>query len=253
MIRVSILGGGNVAHHLAHIFYKRKGVLLVEVYNRTLESIHDLRDITSITNQLSKLKKADIYIVSVADDAIELVSNKLSLTNALIVHTSGSTSIDVLSKHEKIGVFYPLQTFSKDRKLLFKDIPICIEANTQENLNLLDKLALRISDKRYFINSFQREKLHIAAVFVNNFVNHLYHTANDLCDDNHVSYEILKPLIIETANKIKEIPPEKAQTGPARRGDQKTINKHLKELNEKQQEIYKLLSNSISDTYGKKL
>jgi len=253
MIKVSILGGGNVAHHLAHVFFKRKGVFLVEVYNRTLESIHDLQDITAITNQLSKLKKADIYIICVADDAIELISNKLNQTDTLIVHTSGSTSIEVLRNHKRIGVFYPLQTFSKDRKLNFKNIPICVEANKQKDLNLLSKLAVSIFNKRYLINSYQRKKLHIAAVFVNNFVNHLYHTANDLCDDNHVSFEILKPLIIETAKKIKEISPKKAQTGPARRGDQKTINKHLKELNEKQQEIYKLLSNSISDIYGKKL
>ena len=253
MIRVSIIGGGNVAHHLAHIFYYTKGVKLVEVYNRSIKNIESLKKITLITNNLNDLKEVDIFIISVSDEVIKKISTKIPHKNVLLVHTSGSTSIDILKEYNRNGVFYPLQTFSKGRIVDNKTIPFCIESNNNEDLDLLKKLASKITKNVHLINSQQRKKLHIAAVFVNNFVNHLYDKAHDICKENEVSFDVLKPLILETAMKINQITPKNAQTGPARRGDTSTIKKHLKELNNKQQEIYNLLSKSISNNYGKKL
>ncbi len=253
MIKVIILGGGNVAMHLAHVFIKAHEIKLVQVFNRTLTSIENLKEHTAITDNLKKIKKADIYIISVSDSAIKLVASKLKINNALVVHTSGSSSIAVLKDHKRSGVFYPLQTFSKNRKIDFSNIPLCIEATHSKDLLLLQQLAMKISKTYYHIDSEQRKKLHTAAVFVNNFVNHLYYLGGEICTKYNIESDILRPLIKETADKALDISPLDAQTGPARRGDTITFKKHLTNLTPDQQEIYKLLSHSISKTYGKKL
>ena len=253
MIKVIILGGGNVATHLAHVFIEASKVRLVQIYNRNITAIEELKKHTAITDNIQKIKKADIYLISVSDSAIDLVASKLKAANALVVHTSGSTSISVLKKHKHKGVFYPLQTFSKNRKIDFTNIPLCLEATDSKDLLLLEQLALQISKTYYTIDSKHRKKLHTAAVFINNFVNHLYFIGGEICKTNQIEPDILNPLLKETAEKALAITPYNAQTGPARRGDQSTIAKHLKDLSPNQQEIYKLLSQSIAKTYGKKL
>ena len=253
MLKVVILGGGNLAMHLANVFLKTSDISLVQVYNRTLSHITQLQKHISITNDLETLEKADIYIICVSDHAIELLSSNVPVSKALVVHTSGSTTMDILNSHKRHGVFYPLQTFSKNRKISFKKIPICIESNNSDDLVLLKELASKISKNSHVVNSEQREQLHMAAVFVNNFVNHLYHIGNDICTENKIQPEILQALIQETAKKTARFSPYEAQTGPARRGDETTIKKHLEKLSNNQQEIYKLLSHSIATTYGKKL
>lgn len=253
MIKVVILGGGNVAFHLTSNFFKIKQVKVIQVYNRNIDTIAHLKSKTAITNNLNELKDADIYIISVSDDAVLEISSKLSFKNKLVVHTSGSIAMnDLLSKSNK-GVFYPLQSFSKNSKIDFSTIPICIEAEKDEDLVLLEKIGNLISKHIYFIDSEQRKQLHIAAVFVNNFVNHLYHLGNEICDNNNVPFDILQPLINETAKKITSLPPFEAQTGPAKRNDLKTIEKHKAMLTNNQQEIYTLLTKSIYKTYGEKL
>lgn len=253
MIKVVLLGGGNVAHHLAKVFINSVEVSLIQVFNRTIESIQSLKNHVEIIDDYKKFKKADIYIICVSDTAIEKVSSKIPNGNGLVVHTSGSTSMEVLKHHQNRGVFYPLQTFSKNRSVNFSEIPICIEADNAESLKIVENLAKSISNSLYKIDSKQREKLHIAAVFVNNFVNHLYSIGNEICKEQQIQPTILYPLIKETAYKIKEINPFEAQTGPARRSDTKIIDKHLINLNQNQREIYKLLSDSITHNYGKKL
>ena len=253
MIKVVILGGGNVAFHLTSNFFKIKQVKVIQVYNRNIDTIAHLKSKTAITNNLNELKDADIYIISVSDDAVLEISSKLSFKNKLVVHTSGSIAMsDLLSKSNK-GVFYPLQSFSKNSKIDFSTIPICIEAEKDEDLVLLEKIGNLISKHIYFIDSEQRKQLHIAAVFVNNFVNHLYHLGNKICDNNNIPFDILQPLINETAKKITSLPPFEAQTGPAKRNDLKTIEKHKAMLTNNQQEIYTLLTKSIYKTYGEKL
>jgi predicted short-subunit dehydrogenase-like oxidoreductase (DUF2520 family) len=253
MVKVVILGGGNVALHLTTQLLKTKGVKVVQVYNRTIDNVKHLENRTSITNNLPQLKDADIYIICVSDNAISNLSSKLNLKNKLVVHTSGSIAMNELHSNSNKGVFYLLQSFSKKRKLNFSKIPICIEAEKNDDLILLEKLGNLISNNLFFINSEQRKNLHVAAVFINNFVNHLYHIGNEICDNNKVPFEILQPLIQETAKKITELPPLDAQTGPAKRNDTKTIEKHKAILTTDQQEIYTLLTKSIYKTYGKKL
>lgn len=253
MIDIVILGGGNVAYHLTNVLLQNSAVNVVQVYNRSLEKINIFKNKTSITNNVSELKDAEIYILAVSDNAISELSSTLSLKNKLVVHTSGSMAMEELKSVSNKGVFYLLQTFSKERKIDFSTVPICIEAETDEDLRLLETLAKSISKYCYHINSYQRKSLHVAAVFVNNFVNHLYHIGYEICDQNNVPFEILLPLIEETADKITTLSPFEAQTGPAKRNDTKTIEKHTAMLTKNQQEIYTLLTKSIYKTYGKKL
>tara|TARA_R110001583_G_scaffold77623_4_gene211222 strand:- start:4545 stop:5306 length:762 start_codon:yes stop_codon:yes gene_type:complete len=253
MIKIVLLGAGNLAYHLTNYLLNNKAIQVVQVYNRSLEKIKYLKSKTSITNNLLELKEADIYIISVPDTAIPNLSSQLNFENKLVVHTSGSVALKELKSNSNKGVFYPLQTFSKEREIDFLTIPICIEASEKKDLELLETLAKSISNNCFLINSEQRKNLHIAAVFVNNFVNHLYHLGNEICSTNKVPFEILQPLIQETSNKIAELSPFEAQTGPAKRNDVKTIEKHKAMLTTNQQEIYTLLTKSIYKTYGEKL
>jgi predicted short-subunit dehydrogenase-like oxidoreductase (DUF2520 family) len=253
MIRVVIIGSGNVAQHLIKAFAKSSIIEIVQAFSRNKENLTNLIDSSKITTDLNALIDADLYIISVSDNAIAEVSHQLKVENKLVVHTSGSIDmIDLDNKNPK-GVFYPLQTFSKNAAVNFDVIPICLEAENIEDYKLLETVAKSISDKVFNINSNQRKALHVSAVFVNNFVNHLYKIGNDICKENNIPFEILQPLIQETANKITSLSPNEAQTGPAKRNDSQTINSHLQFLtDENQKEIYKILTKSIIDN-GKKL
>lgn len=254
MISVSILGAGNVATHLFKAFSKAENVVINQWFNRNLETIEYYKNQVEITNDLSKLKEADIYILAVRDDAIKKVSNKLPFTKRFIVHTSGGMTMHEMDKKNTRGVFYPLQTFSKEADVNFSDVPICVEAENKLNYKLLKDLATALDSKSHKVNSKQRSSLHLAAVFVNNFTNQLYRIAHEITESEGVEFDILKPLIKESANKINELSPYRAQTGPALRNDQKTIKKHLELLeNEQHKDIYKLLTKAIQQTHGKKL
>jgi len=253
MIKIVILGGGNVAYHLTAQLLENSSVEVIQVYNRSIAKIEYLQNKTAITNKLNELKEADIYIISVADNAISTISTKLNLQHKLVVHTSGSVAMNELKSNSNKGVFYPLQSFSKEQDIDFLKIPICIEAETDSDLKLLNTLAKSISNNIYLINSEQRKSLHVAAVFVNNFVNHLYQIGHEICKKNDIPFKILQPLIKETANKIASLTPFESQTGPAKRNDTKTIKKHEAMLSLNQQEIYTLLTKSIAKNYGKKL
>lgn len=253
MIKVVLIGSGNVAQHLILAFAKSTATTLIQAYSRQKETLTHLLDSSKITTDFSKLLEADLYIIAVSDNAIENVSSKLPFKNRLVVHTSGSVALNAMDGKNRKGVFYPLQTFSIDKPLDFSTIPICIESENSNDFQLLDKVAKSISDAVFAINTDQRKALHVAAVFVNNFVNHLYQLGNEICEEHQVPFEILKPLILETANKINTLSPENAQTGPAKRKDTQTINSHLDFLsNENQATIYKILTQSIQDN-GKKL
>ena len=253
MIKVVILGGGNLAYHLTNIFLENNAVNLVQVYNRDFNKIQYLKGKSLITNNLFDIVEADIYFIVVADKAIAEVTAQLKFKDKLVVHTSGSVALSDLDSHTRKGVFYLLQSFSKEVAVDFSTIPICIEASNEADLKLLKKLALSLSDKCYAFDSNQRKNLHMAAVFVNNFVNHLYAIGNTICGDNNIPFDVLLPLIEETAKKVAKLHPLDAQTGPAKRNDTATIEKHLALLSKNQQEIYTLLSKSIANTHGKKL
>lgn len=253
MKRIVLFGTGNVATHLFEAFRNSTKFEIIQVYNHTFNSLQNFSEKVEITTDLASLKPADIFILALKDDVLAEFSEKLKETNALVLHTSGAISIDVLKNFQNHGVFYPLQTFSKNKKVDFSQIPICLETNSSSNTQLAQELALEISGKVFEISSEQRKTLHVAAVFVSNFVNFLYTEGESICKENRVPFEILHPLILETAQKAVNISPKEAQTGPAKRNDQKVISSHLELLNKKQQEIYSLLTLSIQNLHGKEL
>lgn len=251
MITIVILGAGNLATHLFEAFNKAENVFVNQWFNRDLKRIESYKNNVAITNDVSKLVDADIYILAVSDDAITELSSRLPFQNKLVAHTSGSVGIHDLDRKHKRGVFYPLQTFSKGSEIDFKDVPICIEALEKKDLQILKDLAEAIGSPFHKISTEQRQMLHLSAVFANNFTNHLYRIAHEISDAKGINFDVLKPLILETAKKVQTLSPYMAQTGPAMRNDKRTIKKHLKLLeNQEHRAIYELLTNSIKKTHG---
>ncbi|GAA4324461.1 DUF2520 domain-containing protein [Pontixanthobacter gangjinensis] len=253
MIKVVILGAGNVATHLYQSFSRAEQLDVIQVYNRNPDHLDFVEDPEKRISDLKKLKPADLYLISIKDEAIEELAPQLEISGGIVAHTSGSQHMDTLSKFENFGVFYPLQTFSKNKEVNFREVPLCLEANTQKNLKLLKKVAAKVSDKIFEVNSEQRRALHVSAVFVNNFSNHLFALASDYCRDNDLPFEILRPLIRETVDKIESLDPYTAQTGPALRNDNKTIEAHLELLDQDRKKIYTILTESIQKLHGKEL
>jgi len=252
MTKVVILGSGNVAQHLIEVMKNTSSIDLVQVFARNSNQLNHLLPSSKIVSDYQKITAADVYIISVTDNAIAEVSSQLPFKNRLVVHTSGSSDLSVLDNKNRKGVFYPLQTFTKGKKIDFSPIPICLEAENEQDYQLIKNLGNCISKKVFQINSEQRRSLHVAAVFVCNFVNHLYQIGYEICNSNQIPFEVLHPLIQETAQKVLELNPKEAQTGPALRNDTKTIEKHLDFLTNKEyQTIYKLLTQSIQN--GNKL
>lgn len=251
MIKVVIIGSGNVAQHLVKAFRNSGKAKLVQAFARHPEKLSGILPPDRIAVSYDEIAEADVYIISVSDDAIEAVSAQLPFSGRLVVHTSGSVGIDQLHNKNRRGVFYPLQTFSKNKEVDFNRIPICLESEQEADYKVLEDLALSISPLTYAISSKQRQALHVAAVFVNNFTNHLYALGSDICNENNIPFDILKPLIQETAAKINTLTPIEAQTGPARRNDLKTIQRHLDFITDAgNKELYTLLTQSIQRKNG---
>lgn len=250
MISVVIIGSGNVAKHLIKAFLKIENINLKQVYTRNLEDEALLKSSVSTTSDLSLIKEADVTIIAVSDDAIANIS--YNLKNALVVHTSGSVEMKALKNQKNKGVFYLLQSFSKEKEINFSNVPICLEAENKSDLAKLEKLASLLQGNIYHLSSLQRKKIHVAAVFVNNFTNHMYTIAYNICEEHNVPFDILEPLIEETSQKIKNLTPKEAQTGPAKRNDIETIKNHLNLLSKSQQELYLKITQSIQN-HGKEL
>lgn len=255
MITISLLGAGVLSQHLYYALLENSQCELVQWYARKPDQIAAFRETVTTTDRIEDLLPADIYILAISDDAISSFSNSLPVLKGLLVHTSGAINMHQLPKRFRRGVFYPLQTFSADRPLCFSEIPICIEAENKEDLTKLKQLAQILGCKTYKMSSTSRSHIHLAAVFVNNFVNQLYRIGHEITESQGVNFDILKPLITETAAKVQEQSPYRSQTGPAMRSDIKSIKNHLKLLedNPSKQELYQLLTKSIAKTHGKKL
>lgn len=253
MINLVLLGSGNVALHLYRAFSTSKKVRVTQVYNHTSRGLESF-DPTLVTTSLQDLKDADVYLLALKDDVIPEVAKQLQFINALVAHTSGAVTLAALSSCKRAGVFYPLQTFSKHKTMDYSQIPFCLEASGDKDLDILKVMAQEISGKAYNISSEQRKKLHLSAVFVCNFVNHMYAIGEQICLDNEIPFSILQPLIKETANKVQNASPSEVQTGPAIRKDQSTIEAHLQLLRSSdQKEIYQLLTRTIQSFHGKEL
>ena len=252
MIKVTIIGSGNVAQHLIRAILNAEHIDLVQVAVRQAISVQGLVKSEKVITNFKDLLEADLYIIAVSDSAISEVSAQLPFTDRLVAHTSGTMPLDALSDLNRRAVFYPLQTLSKSKSIDFKKVPLCLESENESDLNTITAIAKSISDNVYYINSQQRKSLHVAAVFVNNFTNHLYSLGEEICKENNIPFNILKPLISETAEKINHLDPKNAQTGPAIRGDQNTIDAHLQFLeNSSLKNIYNILTQSIQHDRSK--
>lgn len=250
-ISITIIGGGNVAFHLANIFTKSEKSEVKQLYNRSgFTSDFQHFSVNKITD-INLLKPSDICIIAIKDDAISFISSTLPFSDTLVVHTSGNTDISAIDSKNRRGVFYPLQSFSKEIPIDFSKVPICIEAENEQDVKLLTDLAMQLTPKIYKMNSLQRKMLHISAVFTNNFTNYLIGVGQELCESNGIPSEILDSLRKETFEKLQILSPLEAQTGPARRGDLQTLQNHLALLSGDKKELYKIITNSILSTYGK--
>lgn len=248
-MKITIIGSGNVASQLG-VAFKKAGHEIIGIISRNEKSGTVLAKklncaYGSILNK--PMTACDVIIIAVKDSEIKNVALQLPPTKATIAHTSGSIGMDVFNPHvKKHGVFYPLQTL-KNHKQNFKKVPICLEANNKTSEQLLFNLAKSITDNIYFLNSEQRLKAHLAAVFTNNFTNHMYAIAEKLLLKNNLPFELLKPLIAQTAANAIESSPSSNQTGPAVRNDEVTIAKHLQLLknNKDLKDLYQLITASI--------
>ena len=250
---IVLIGAGNVATQLARRFAEKK-INIVQVFNHNIAKAKILGELinTDYTDDPGKINlKADLYIFCVSDGAIEQSSSSLSklLKDSLVVHTSGAISAEIFKPFfSRYGVFYPLQTFTIGTFPDFDKIPIFVSANNETDHIFLLNLAASVSNIVKSITDEQRLILHLGAVFVNNFSNHLFTLADQLLKDNQLDFTLLLPLIEETVNKIKQQDPSKVQTGPAKRGDLVTIKKHLEAIkdNKSLQKIYLDISRSIN-------
>jgi predicted short-subunit dehydrogenase-like oxidoreductase (DUF2520 family) len=255
-LSVVLIGAGNVATQTA-LALQAKEVSILQVFSRTEQSARLLAEqcncsFTTDTNTISR--EADIYLYSVKDDALPLLIRQINITNGIHIHTAGSVPMNVFEGfRQNFGVFYPMQTFSKSKQVKFDNIPIFVEANSAQNLEVLTRLGKELSNAVTPCDSKQRQALHLAAVFCCNFTNHLYKVTDDLLKQSNLPFEVMLPLIHETVDKLHYLTPDEAQTGPAVRYDTSVIDKHLDALknmpNEK--ELYILFTKRIHDAAKK--
>lgn len=254
---VSFIGSGNLAWHLAQALDNTEFAVR-EVYSRTPAHASALVGNLYSANVMTTPDFSDspsrIFIMAVTDDAIEGLVRKLTLPpDSILVHTSGSQPLSLLGNAPtpKIGVFYPLQTFSKGKRVDFSEVPFFIESEDSETEKVLVAMGKAISTKVFKISSANRQALHVAAVFASNFTNHMLYIAEQVMKENKLKFDLLKPLIAETITKSLAVGAEKAQTGPARRGDLEILDRHLEFLqkDEPVANIYKAVSQHIVDTY----
>ena len=247
-----------MAHHLAKALMSDHQI--VNIYSRSFDKATDLAqavDAKAVSHFSQLSADVDLVIIAVSDQSISSVISALTeyLPNVLIVHTSGSTSLSVLStQHTRAGVFYPLQTFSLEREIDWSNTPLFVEAAEQTDLQLLQRLAESLSQRVYRYSSAQRLSLHLAAVFACNFSNYCYDMAKQVVDAEQVDFSLLYPLILETAQKATQNDPKQMQTGPAMRQDQNILQMHQQMLEQAQRadlaEVYTLLSQQISQRHS---
>lgn len=251
---VSFAGAGKVAGALCKAIYQ-SGSSIQKIVSRNESNGRQLSDSCKAqwSSDLIYPESTEIIIVAVPDHTLENVLNNIKCgKKTLVVHTAGSLGIDLFPFHIKQkGVFYPLQTFSQGRDIAFTNLPFLLEASDNHSNEILKNLAESIGGKVYFVDNEHRRMLHLAAVFVNNFTNHMLRTGNEIASRAGFSPEVLKPLINETISKALDIGPENSQTGPAIRNDLNTIEKHLDLLSfsPEMQNMYREITRSIITYY----
>ena len=248
-MQIVLIGSGNVAFHLAKAFTEAQ-IPISQIFGRNTTELQKISEQFSIPFSTETLVDADLYIISVSDSSIAEVSSLIKNKNALVTHTSGSVSREALNGNYRKSVFYPLQTFSKSKNLDYSKIPFFIDAENENDEEILKNLASKISKNVMLANNEKRKYIHLTAVFACNFVNHLYARAKEISDSQGIPFDYFLPLIDETTQKIHELEPKLAQTGPAIRNDEKVLKLHESLLTDEEKlKIYKTLNESIKKMY----
>lgn len=248
-MKTVIIGSGNVAFHLTKALSENH-IQLAQIFGRNETALKEISEKFSVPYSTDQLEDADIYIIAVSDNSVAEVSEKIQNENCIVAHTSGSLPISSLNGNYRKAGFYPLQTFSKVKNLDYTKIPFFIEAENETDQFTLEELAGKISDKVMKSDYEKRKYIHLTAVFSCNFVNHLFARAKEISDSQEIPFTYFIPLIDETVEKIKEIDPKSAQTGPAVRNDSRVLALHKQLIyNEQQQKIYDTMNESIRKMY----
>ncbi|MCQ2291092.1 MAG: DUF2520 domain-containing protein [Muribaculaceae bacterium] len=254
-MKIVIIGSGNLATHLSAALHGA-GEEILQVCSRTLEHAQALAErlgCQAICSLEGIATDADAYIIAIKDDAIADVASQIAprIKHGVVMHTAGSVPIEVFKGTAKrYGVLYPMQTFSKKREVDFRSVPCFIEASDGESLKLINALAGSVCDKVLEVDSSKRKRLHLAAVFANNFTNHCYRLAERILQEENLDFNLFLPLIEETAKKVKDMKPKDAQTGPMVRYDVNIMGQQMQMLtDERMKEIYRLMADSIHTDY----
>jgi predicted short-subunit dehydrogenase-like oxidoreductase (DUF2520 family) len=243
-----IIGSGNVAYHMAKAF-SLKNIPLMQVFGRNDEELKKISGELNVPYSTEQLQDADLYIICVSDNSVENVSQLITKKDCLVAHTSGSLPKEILKGAYRKASFYPLQTFSKSKELDYEKIPLFIEAENEQDKQLLFEIASKISENVMESSHEKRKYIHLTAVFACNFVNHLFAKAKEISDSQEIPFNYFLPLIDETVQKIHEIEPKAAQTGPAVRNDVRILELHEQLLKGESLEIYKTMNHSIQKMY----
>lgn len=254
-LKIVLIGAGNMGYHLGKQLYDCQAGL-VQVYSRTRQKARFLSEATGNTPFTTELEEltpdANLYIFAIKDDAISEVAEKLYLLGTagkLIVHTSGVTPTEVFAPwFSRYGSFYPFQSFSIERPADYSKVPLCYFANTEKDKALLRQLGQQLQCRTFEVDDVKRAILHVNGVFVNNFTNYLYQISWEIMEKESLPFDLVRPLILETAQKVMDNPPLNMQTGPAIRGDKISIQRHLQYLEQWPglEKIYEVLTNGIS-------
>lgn len=248
-MQIVIIGSGNVAYHLAKAFVLNN-ISLAQIFGRNEKDLEKIGTELQIPYSTERLEDADLYLICVSDNSVEDVSSIITKKNALVAHTSGSLPKEILAGEYRKASFYPLQTFSKSKDLDYEKIPFFIETENEEDKKLLFELASKVSKNVMESNHEKRRYIHLTAVFACNFVNHLFSKAKEISDSQGIPFDYFLPIIDETVQKIHEIDPKLAQTGPAVRNDLRVLELHEQMLKDESLEIYKTINHSIKKMYG---
>jgi len=247
-MQIVIIGSGNVAYHLAKAFVQNK-IPLAQIFGRNEEELKKVSEELGTSYSTKNLVDSDLYIIAVSDNSVEEVSEMIPKKDCLVVHTSGSLPKESLKGDYRKASFYPLQTFSKSKELDYSKIPFFIETENEQDKKILFEIASRISEKVMESTHEKRKYIHLTAVFACNFVNHLFARAKEISDSQEIPFDYFLPLIDETVQKIYEIEPRSAQTGPAVRNDKRILELHEQLLHGESLEIYKTMNHSIQKMY----
>jgi predicted short-subunit dehydrogenase-like oxidoreductase (DUF2520 family) len=251
---IAFAGSGNIAWHLAKGL-KQQGYHISGIWSRDYSHAVKLADFCEAKafHDVKELRdESDLIIIAVADNAIKNVAESIGNYEGIVVHTAGSVALETIKVNFKnSGVFYPLQTFSKEIHVSLKEVPFFIEASSEDVKHILQQIASKLTTKVYKADSRQRLLLHVAAVFAGNYSNFMYAIGEEILNKSNLPLEVLHPLIMETAGKAVKGDPKLLQTGPARRNDTITIEKHMDALASLPDyaELYGLLAKLISKNY----